>query len=891
MKNQLLNLKMIALMCLMMVLGGANVWAESKTYNYTFKSGDFSTSKLTSTLNGVTWTLKVNQWKGTPIFDFDKNSTKRGFKIGSSSTKYPKDATLSTSDLDGTITSIVVNTSGNADTNAKLDVSVGGKAFGKQQSLSNKATDLSFNGSASGQIELKYSNSNTPIYIKSIAVTYETASAKNLTSLAISGQPTKTTYNEGELFDPAGIKVMALYEGETDQVDVTSNATLDYDKTPLAAGTTQMEVKASFKEKVATQTFDITVNELQKYDITAKVAVGGSYTVKIGDGDEVSVPAEGATYKSIEGKKVVMTIAADDGYKLQSTPFDVVTDDNKSVSVSKSGTSYSFTMPAKAVTITAKFSKLYNITKGVCEHGTISSVKTGTTEVSQAVKGNKIVVTATPDEHYDLSDLYYVVSGSNEHVSISANSFTMPENDVTVYATFTEKAKYQVTWMTNGTEAKKEFVYSDATVGSEAPEAAKVEGYSFMGWTTTALTEATNVAPVYVSLTDNKFMPEADVTLYAVYAVATEGGTEERTSTLSFEETVSSPYENAGATWTFENCTFATEERPNNSGFTLASANAAVKLPQGAIAKKYVVTSTSNSWSGSAKVQLFGASENLIKESNEAISYDFTSVDNSEGSYTLKNASSKSAWIKSIAITFDATAYTYSGYCTTVEAAAVPTYTAQTLTLKATDGSYNYSTFSSDKVTFFPEASLIPCAITVANGKINQNMEAFAKQTETINNDEVPGYYIPANTGVMFMSDVADVTYYTVENKTVDALAEGTNMLMPAPVAGGKFTAKTGYKYYKLAYNDYNKHEGLGFYWGAPEGGKFFVKAGTAYLAVPADDATAKGFAFNGEATGIEGVNANVENAKAIYNLNGQRVASMAKPGLYIVNGKKVVRK
>ena len=28
MKNQLLNLKMIALVCLMMVLGGANVWAQ-----------------------------------------------------------------------------------------------------------------------------------------------------------------------------------------------------------------------------------------------------------------------------------------------------------------------------------------------------------------------------------------------------------------------------------------------------------------------------------------------------------------------------------------------------------------------------------------------------------------------------------------------------------------------------------------------------------------------------------------------------------------------------------------------------------------------------------------------------------------------------------------------
>ena len=83
----------------------------------------------------------------------------------------------------------------------------------------------------------------------------------------------------------------------------------------------------------------------------------------------------------------------------------------------------------------------------------------------------------------------------------------------------------------------------------------------------------------------------------------------------------------------------------------------------------------------------------------------------------------------------------------------------------------------------------------------------------------------------------------------------------------------------------------LGFYWGADNGDAFYVKAGTAYLAVPDGENAAKGFTLNGEATGIEGVNANVENAKAIYNLNGQRVASMAKPGLYIVNGKKVVRK
>ena len=234
--------------------------------------------------------------------------------------------------------------------------------------------------------------------------------------------------------------------------------------------------------------------------------------------------------------------------------------------------------------------------------------------------------------------------------------------------------------------------------------------------------------------------------------------------------------------------------------------------------------------------------------------------------------------------------YTYSGYCTTVEAAAEPTYTSKNLTLVAKDDERYYATFSSDKVTFFPIDQAMPYAITVANGKITDKSNMFEPKEASAG--RISGYYIPANTGIMLYSTASNVNYYIVENYTVDALAEGANMLMPAPVAGGKFTADADKVYYKLAYGDWTNKTQLGFYWGADNGGAFYVKAGTAYLAVPkAKAAGAKGFTLNGEATGIEGVNANVENAKAIYNLNGQRVASMAKPGLYIVNGKKVVRK
>ena len=213
-----------------------------------------------------------------------------------------------------------------------------------------------------------------------------------------------------------------------------------------------------------------------------------------------------------------------------------------------------------------------------------------------------------------------------------------------------------------------------------------------------------------------------------------------------------------------------------------------------------------------------------------------------------------------------------------------------TLDFKAHDGDgFYYATFSSDKDVVFKQENVYVNGVSVSNGKVSMKeltLASYNVTDATVSSIE-NGYYVPANTGVLIVGFDATTTYYFPAKAQTVTLSD--NQLKPAPANGGVFEATAGYKYYKLAYDDFDNQTGLGFYWGAPEGGKFFVKAGTAYLAVPAGDANAKGFAFNGEATGIEGVNANVENAKAIYNLNGQRVASMAKPGLYIVNGKKMV--
>ena len=84
----------------------------------------------------------------------------------------------------------------------------------------------------------------------------------------------------------------------------------------------------------------------------------------------------------------------------------------------------------------------------------------------------------------------------------------------------------------------------------------------------------------------------------------------------------------------------------------------------------------------------------------------------------------------------------------------------------------------------------------------------------------------------------------------------------------------------------------MGFFKARPEAdGGTKLAAGKAYLKVLTTNA-AKGIKviFDGETTVIGTIKDNTVKDNAIYNLNGQRVASPEK-GLYIMNGKKIIVK
>lgn len=117
-----------------------------------------------------------------------------------------------------------------------------------------------------------------------------------LSSIAITTAPTKTTYTEGETFDPAGMVVTATYSNAS-----TENVTALCTYSPTTAlSTSDTEITVSYTEnaveKTATQT--ITVNPLPKYTVT--YSDGGSVTeASYGAGVTLETRTGDATYTFI----------------------------------------------------------------------------------------------------------------------------------------------------------------------------------------------------------------------------------------------------------------------------------------------------------------------------------------------------------------------------------------------------------------------------------------------------------------------------------------------------------------------------------------------------------------------------------------------------------------
>lgn len=173
------------------------------------------------------------------------------------------------------------------------------------------------------------------------------------------------------------------------------------------------------------------------------------------------------------------------------------------------------------------------------------------------------------------------------------------------------------------------------------------------------------------------------------------------------------------------------------------------------------------------------------------------------------------------------------------------------------------------------------------NAEIPANVEAYiatSTENDRVQLIQVEGV-LPAETGVIVKATAGSYDFFRSEEETTDV----TGNLFKGSAESTVISKEANKSYYILA----NGNNGIGFY--KPVNGddttQFTNSANKAYLEVEGADRSASFYGFNFDGTtAIEGVE--VENVeKVIYDLTGRRVKEIAAPGIYIVNGKKVLVK
>ena len=517
----------------MLALGVGNAWgALTEEYSYTFTSKQFSDNSTAKTLGTVTWTPATTWSSGTGYWRYD--STK-GQQWGSSSHTLNK-MILTSGTSFSNVKKIEINASIATSGGCKLSVKVGSTAIGTTQTLTKTATTYTFEDATglTGAVEITLSNGSKKKaqYIKSIKIyTESSAPEKVLSSIEISGELTKDTYEEGEDLDLAGLTVTAKYDDNSEE-DVTKDVEWSYTPNPLTKGTTSVSVTAKYGDKTATKAINgLTVNEHiiipSEYCITPNNTFWGTNytgtdaaaaTTLSGKQNDITILHARNTSSSLYVNDTqtrayaghTMKISVPSGYVITGVAFTQGTSWEGTLSADCGTMVDNFNWKGTNQNVTITFNDGKCFITNICvtyikdvkyaltiteptEGGTLV-VKDGENTLASGAEiyeGTKLTVTATPATGYE-EGVVVVKNASDENVTADvydAGTLTMPAYAVTISATFEKKpCTLLTTPVVTATPTYNSATLTWAAVANAAKYSVTV------GETTTEVTEPTYTA-------------------------------------------------------------------------------------------------------------------------------------------------------------------------------------------------------------------------------------------------------------------------------------------------------------------------------------------------------------------------------------------------------------
>ena len=511
--------------------------------------------------------------------------------------------------------------------------------------------------------------------------------------------------------------------------------------------------------------------------------------------------------------------------------------------------------PGVDCTLYAYYKQLYTVTIEEPANGTIE-VKHGENVVNSGDKflaGDVLTITATPAEGYKFR--YVQVEDGTPHTYTASNvkEWTMAEANITISAKFDEITYSTITKVVNGVSTP-ELVENGTEIPFANPDAASIPtGYVFMGWTETPVVGKQDDAPTLVS---SPVTASTDATYYAVFAVAKETtvvfdpNTVESNPELTWEQNGITLKLSAGQLYAGTPKTFTVTKGSTNNFTVTSTVGNLKKLTATISGTKYKIDSSG--LTSGAKLTNNGTTQTIT------FTQDLTEVVcPATSSYQIRLTNLE---VQAVASPTD--------YCTTIP------------DVELAVGATGYATL------YYSNFDLVVPEYTEAY--TFGSVDGALVKSETY----AEGTVIPAGEAVVVYT-ANDVPCTLNFKKGIATFACDASSQLAGTDEETAITPDADYYFYGLSLNSSNDVNSVGFYWMTTDGAAFTNGAHKAYLKILKSEFTGamavKGFAFKGTTTGVESVESNNKAPQVIYDLAGRRV-SKAEKGIYIINGKKVIK-